>query len=336
MVPTTRNLLLHHDVDGKSSRGRPCYHPAGHQYYVGIAAQLEASAASAAWQQDHQSKPSRSPRLLGMADDDEQPDAAAGPSTSSASPGGAGAGNGRGGDWLQLGLAAAAASASSSGDNSTMDPDPPAPTELELFAYDKRNACRMRRPPLFPLPLRSYHPPYGYGRYRPAAAAAAASRSMPFMPPSRCSSSDAIIRVISPPRRRTEEAPGLWLTLQAAPNQSREPVLPQIAKSYLRIKDSNNMKVEVVMKYLAEKLGVARSRSHQQVELTCRGQVLPPLLLVRDVWETIWCSTAAAAAPREGVEETPADHLTARRRSSAATDHVMTLCYSTSRNSNSS
>ncbi|XP_008674609.1 protein LAX PANICLE 2 isoform X5 [Zea mays] len=260
MVPTTRNLLLHHDVDGKSSRGRPCYHPAGHQYYVGIAAQLEASAASAAWQQDHQSKPSRSPRLLGMADDDEQPDAAAGPSTSSASPGGAGAGNGRGGDWLQLGLAAAAASASSSGDNSTMDPDPPAPTELELSAYDKRNACRMRRPPLFPLPLRSYHPPYGYGRYRPAAAAA--SRSMPFMPPSRCSSSDAIIRVISPPRRRTE-APRLWLTLQAAPNQSREPVLPQIAKSYLRIKDSN-MTVEVVMKYLAEKLGVARSRSRSR------------------------------------------------------------------------
>jgi hypothetical protein len=230
MVPTTRNLLLHHDVDGKSSRGRPCYpyHPAG-QYYVGIAAQLEASAASAAWQQDHQSKPSRSPRLLGMADDDdddddeEQPDAAAGPGTSSAaSPGGAGAGNGRGGDWLQLGLAAAAASASFSGDNSSMDPDPPGPTELELFGYDKRNACRMRRPPLFPLPLRSYHPPYGYGRYRPAAAAAAASRSMPsapFMPPSRCSSSDAIIRVISPPRRRTTEAPGMWLTLQAAPNQ---------------------------------------------------------------------------------------------------------------------
>lgn len=311
MVPTTRNLLHH---DGKSSRGRSCYHPG--QYYVGIAAQLEASAASA--RQQDQSKPSRSPRLLAMADDDK-PAAAAGPGTSS--PGGAGAANDEG-DWLQLGLAAAAASssssASSSGDNNSTDlaPAPPAPMELDLFAYDKRSA-RMR-PPLFPLPLRSYHQSYsgGSGRYRPAAASGSMSAPfLPFMPPFRCSG-DAI-RVISPPRRT--EAPGLWLTLQAAPNQIREPILPQIAKSYLRIKDSN-MKVEVVMKYLAEKLGIARSH---QVELTCRGQVLPPLLLVKYVRETIWCSTA--------LREEEAD-LTSRR-SSAATDHVMTLCYSTSRNS---
>uniref|UniRef100_I1NUU8 Uncharacterized protein n=2 Tax=Oryza glaberrima TaxID=4538 RepID=I1NUU8_ORYGL len=38
----------------------------------------------------------------------------------------------------------------------------------------------------------------------------------------------------------------------------REPILPQIPKSYLRIKDSN-MKVEVVMKYLAGKLGLTQS-----------------------------------------------------------------------------
>lgn len=317
MVPTTRNLLHH---DGKSSRGRSCYHPG--QYYVGIAAQLEASAASA--RQQDQSKPSRSPRLLAMADDDESAAAAAGPGTSS--PGGAGAANDEG-DWLQLGLAAAAASSSSSAssscDNTSTDPAPapapPAPMELDLFAYDKRNA-RMR-PPLFPLPLRSYHQSYGggRGRYRPAAAASGSMSApfLPFMPPFRCSGDT--IRVISPPRRT--ETPGLWLTLQAAPNQIREPILPQIAKSYLRIKDSN-MKVEVVMKYLAEKLGIARSH---QVELTCRGQVLPPLLLVKYVRETIWCSTALTE------EETPAD-LTSRR-SSAATDHVMILCYSTSRNS---
>lgn len=317
MVPTTRNLLHH---DGKSSRGRSCYHPG--QYYVGIAAQLEASA-SARRQQD-QSKPSRSPRLRAMAEDDE-PAAAAGSGTSS--PGGAGAGNDEG-DWLQLGLAASAAasssSASSSGDNNSTDPAPApaplAPMELDLFANDKRSA-RMR-PPLFPMPLRSYHQSYGGGggrRYRPAAASGSMSAPfLPFVPPFRCSG-DAI-RVISPPRRT--EAPGLWLTLQAAPNQIREPILPQIAKSYLRIKDDSNMKVEVVMKYVAEKLGIVRSH---QVELTCRGQVLPPLLLVKYVRETIWCSTA--------LREAAAD-LTSWRRSSAsaATDHVMTLCYSTSRN----
>ncbi|PUZ53154.1 hypothetical protein GQ55_5G031300 [Panicum hallii var. hallii] len=288
MVPTTRNMLHH---DGKSS-SNPCYHPV--QYCVGIAAQLEASAAAA--RQDNR-KPSRSPRLA-MADD-EPTTAAAGTS----SRGGAGAGDD--GDWLQLGLAAAASSssASSSGDNNSTDPAPP-PMELDLFTYDKRNV-RMR-PPLFPLPLRSYQS-YGRGRYRPPAASGSLSApSLPFMPPFR-TSGDAI-RVMSPPRR-TEAAAGLWLKLQAAPNQD------------------SNMKVEVVMKYLAEKLGLSQSR--HQVELTCRGQLLPPSLLVKHVRDSIWCATA----PREG--ETPLAELTASRRSPAAatTDHVMTLCYSTTRNS---
>ncbi|CAO2181849.1 unnamed protein product [Urochloa humidicola] len=317
MVPTTRNLLHH---DGKSS-SKPCYHP-GHQYCVGIAAQLEASAA---WQQaDHRRKPSRSPRLA-MADD-EPAATAAGPS----SRGGA-AGAGDDGDWLQLGLAGAAAvasssSASSSGDNINTDPAAPAPPpmELDLLTYDKRSA-RMMRPPLFPLPLRSYQSSYGGGRYRPAAASGSLSApTLPFMPPFRSSGGDSI-RVVSPPRRtEAAAAAGLWLKLQAAPDQFREPVLPQIPKSYLRIKDSN-VKVEVVMKYLAEKLGI--SGSSHQVELTCRGQLLHPFLLVKHVRDSIWCSTP----PRE--EETVAERTGSRRSPAATTDHVMTLCYSTTRNS---
>ncbi|CAL4952895.1 unnamed protein product [Urochloa decumbens] len=309
MVPTTRNLLHH---DGKSS-SKPCYHPG--QYSVGIAAQLEASAAAAAWQQQDHRKPTRSPRLAAMADD--EPATAAGPS----SRGGAGAGDD--GDWLQLGLAggsavASSSSASSSGDNISMDPAPP-PMELDLLTYDKRNA-RMR-PPLFPLPLRSYQSSYGSGRYRPAAASGSlAAPSLPFMPPFRISGES--MRVVSPPRR-TESAAGLWLKLQAAPNQFREPILPQIPKSYLRIKDSN-VKVEVVLKYLAEKLGI--SGSAHQVELTCRGQLLHPFLLVKHVRDSIWCSTA------RGEEGTRLTELTASQRS-PATDHVMTLCYSTTRNS---
>ncbi|EMS48139.1 hypothetical protein TRIUR3_21923 [Triticum urartu] len=46
----------------------------------------------------------------------------------------------------------------------------------------------------------------------------------------------------------------------AAGTRVREPILPQIPKSYLRIRDTS-MKVEVVLKYLAEKLGL--SQSHQ-------------------------------------------------------------------------
>ncbi|VAH84006.1 unnamed protein product [Triticum turgidum subsp. durum] len=46
----------------------------------------------------------------------------------------------------------------------------------------------------------------------------------------------------------------------AAGTRVKEPILPQIPKSYLRIRDTS-MKVEVVLKYLAEKLGL--SQSHQ-------------------------------------------------------------------------
>lgn len=225
MVPTTRNLLHHDGV--KSSRGRSCYHPG--QYYVGIAAQLE----------DQSSNPStRSPRPLAtmVVDDDEA--AAAGTRTrSSSSPGAAAAaGNDDGGDcWLQLGLAAASSSASSSsssGDNNNITapdpgPAPPPPMEegLYLLAYDNKRNASARPPPLFPLPLRSYHVDQssyggGRGRYRPAAKASGSAMSAPLAPPPpfiRCSGG-AAIRVVSPPRR-TEAPGGLWLTLRAAPNQ---------------------------------------------------------------------------------------------------------------------
>jgi hypothetical protein len=221
MVPTTRNLLHHDGV--KSSRGRSCYHPG--QYYVGIAAQLE----------DQSSNPStRFPRPLAtmVVDDDE---AAAAGTRSSSSPGAAAAaGNDdeEGDCWLQLGLAAASSSASSSssGDNNITAPDPgpapPPPVEegLYLLAYDNKRNASARPPPLFPLPLRSYHVDQSYGgdrgRYRPAAEASGSAMSAPLAPPPpfiRCSGG-AAIRVVSPPRR-TEAPGGLWLTLRAAPNQ---------------------------------------------------------------------------------------------------------------------
>lgn len=209
MVPTTRNLLHH---DGKSCK--PCFHP--HHYCVGIAAQLE-----------HRNKSSRSSPRLAMADDDE-PAAEAG---TTSSRGGGGGGEGDDGEWLQLGLsggaaaAASASSASSSGDNHSMDPAAaPAMAELDLFTCydDKRNARMMTRPPLFPLPLRSYHhqsssSSYGRGRHRPPAPTTG-SLYTPLMPPVKNSGAGEAIRVVSPPRR-TAAAAGLWLKLEAAPNQ---------------------------------------------------------------------------------------------------------------------
>ncbi|CAH8325086.1 unnamed protein product [Eruca vesicaria subsp. sativa] len=57
-------------------------------------------------------------------------------------------------------------------------------------------------------------------------------------------------RVIDPPRRPYS---GIWFLLQASQNQTREPFLPQIPKSYLRIKDGK-MTVRLLMKYLVNKL----------------------------------------------------------------------------------
>uniref|UniRef100_A0A0A9GZ19 Uncharacterized protein n=1 Tax=Arundo donax TaxID=35708 RepID=A0A0A9GZ19_ARUDO len=82
------------------------------------------------------------------------------------------------------------------------------------------------------------------------------------------------------------------------------------------------MKVEVVMKYLTDKLGLTRSH---QVELTCRGRLLRPFLLVKYVRDSIWCSSALRE--EAAVAERPARLSPV----AATTDHVMTLCYSTSR-----
>ncbi|KDP23279.1 hypothetical protein JCGZ_23112 [Jatropha curcas] len=57
-------------------------------------------------------------------------------------------------------------------------------------------------------------------------------------------------RVIDPPRRPHS---GIWFVLQASQNQAQEPFLPQISKSYLRIKDGR-MTVRLLMKYLVNKL----------------------------------------------------------------------------------
>ncbi|KAJ6702146.1 RING FINGER PROTEIN [Salix koriyanagi] len=73
------------------------------------------------------------------------------------------------------------------------------------------------------------------------------------------SSSD--FRVIDPPRRPHS---GIWFLLQASQNQTKEPFLPQISKSYLRIKDGR-MTVRLLMKYLVSKL---RLDSESEVFIT--------------------------------------------------------------------
>ncbi|XP_034682696.1 protein LAX PANICLE 2 [Vitis riparia] len=101
---------------------------------------------------------------------------------------------------------------------------------------------------------------------------------------------------------------GVWFLLQASQNQAKEPFLPQIPKSYLRIKDGR-MTVRLLMKYVANKL---RLDSESEIEITCRGQQLLPFFTLQHVRDNIW---------------SPRDALTFLQPDSSTSDHVMVLNY---------
>ncbi|XP_022979522.1 uncharacterized protein LOC111479202 [Cucurbita maxima] len=94
------------------------------------------------------------------------------------------------------------------------------------------------------------------------------------------------IRIINPPRRPSS---GIWFTLKALENQRKQPFLPQISKSYLRIKDEK-IKVRLIMKYLVNKLNLD---SESEVEIRCRGQEVLPFWTLADVRDRIWCSSSS-------------------------------------------
>lgn len=112
-------------------------------------------------------------------------------------------------------------------------------------------------------------------------------------------------RVIQPPRRPHS---GIWFILQASQNQAKEPYLPQISKSYLRIKDGR-MTIRLVKKYLVDKL---RLENESEIEIRCKGQELLPLLTLQHVRDNIWSQR---------------DFVTLLPHSSSATDHIMVLFY---------
>ncbi|TYH84793.1 hypothetical protein ES332_D02G220200v1 [Gossypium tomentosum] len=108
------------------------------------------------------------------------------------------------------------------------------------------------------------------------------------------------VRIIDPPRRPHS---GIWFMLQASQNQAKEPFLPQIPKSYLRIKDGK-MTVRLLMKYLVSKLRL--DSESEQIEIRCRGQQLQPSLTLQQVRDQIWSSRdAVTLLPRTST----ADHL---------------------------
>ncbi|WOL17970.1 hypothetical protein Cni_G26763 [Canna indica] len=217
-----------------------------------------------------------------------------------------GDGSGRDVGWLQLGVGGARGSRST-GSNLH---DPSTSREkgdlVELELFDRRPPDLRSTAEASPLVVPALAPPWlpavmgGYSCHqhweinpRPSSAAATVPPPMPsscswgrLPPPSSSSSSarpDGEMRVVNLPRWTQT---GVWFVLQAAQDQIKEPFLPQIPKSYLRIKDGR-MTIRLLMKYLANKLVL---EDESQVEIRCRGQQLPPFVTLIYVRDNIWCS----------------------------------------------
>ncbi|KAF8390722.1 hypothetical protein HHK36_025249 [Tetracentron sinense] len=94
-------------------------------------------------------------------------------------------------------------------------------------------------------------------------------------------------RVVDAPRRPHS---GIWFVLQASQNQD------------------GRMTVRLLMKYLVNKL---RLDSESEIEITCRGQQLQPLLTLQHVRDNIWSSGEAVTLLPD----------------SSTSDHVMILLY---------
>ncbi|KAL1218716.1 Protein LAX PANICLE 2 [Cardamine amara subsp. amara] len=114
-------------------------------------------------------------------------------------------------------------------------------------------------------------------------------------------------RVIDPPKRPHS---GLWFLLQASQFQEKEPFLPQVNKSYLRIKDGR-ITVRLLIKYLMKKLQLD---NESEIEIRCRGQQLSPLLTMQHVRDNIWIPKSSSSS-------------FTLLRDSSTTDHVMILHY---------
>ncbi|KAK9027572.1 hypothetical protein V6N11_067400 [Hibiscus sabdariffa] len=159
---------------------------------------------------------------------------------------------------------------------------PPAPLHGELSSSFRPITENISAAPSVSSP--SYSVPFGSYFARPFQVQSEMDAAGP--------SSD--ITIIDPPRRPRS---GIWFVLQASQNQVKEPFLPQIPKSYLRIKDGK-MTVQLLMKYLVNKLGLdSESELHvddkKQVEIRCRGQELEPGSTLQQVRDEIWSSRDA-------------------------------------------
>ncbi|XP_076919165.1 protein LAX PANICLE 2-like [Bidens hawaiensis] len=113
-------------------------------------------------------------------------------------------------------------------------------------------------------------------------------------------------RVVDPPPRPYS---GVWFILQASQTQTKEPYLPQVQKSYLRIKDGGTT-VGLLIKYLVYKL---KLDGEFETEIRCKGQQLFPFLSLQHVRDNIW--------------NRPRKDVVFINSTAASVDHLMVLHY---------
>uniref|UniRef100_I1PKS5 Uncharacterized protein n=1 Tax=Oryza glaberrima TaxID=4538 RepID=I1PKS5_ORYGL len=225
--------------------------------------------------------------------------------TSGSSSGGSSSNNGGGGtrDWLRLATGPASPGASAGSDHDLFPsttttapaPQPPTPTPTPRHHHHDVLVLPGMPPPgsfLRPGPAMPGIPQASIPTHMPRAAppwlppwspVAAPPPLLPFphqhrafyaaapttTPPA--SSGFDAIRVVLPPSA-VAAAAGVWFVLQAAPLQGREPFLPQIPRSYLRIKDGR-VTVRLLTKYLVNKLGL---EDESEVRGVCLGWHISP------------------------------------------------------------
>ncbi|KAI5067895.1 hypothetical protein GOP47_0016240 [Adiantum capillus-veneris] len=92
-------------------------------------------------------------------------------------------------------------------------------------------------------------------------------------------------------------------------------------KLYLRIRDAGKMQISVVKSYLIKKLGSAGPHHYNpdEVDITCRGQILSPSLTIQHVRDTIWLN--------KDVEVEAVGFRYTTSHINNAHNRVMALCY---------
>ncbi|KXG37592.1 E3 ubiquitin protein ligase DRIP2 [Sorghum bicolor] len=95
----------------------------------------------------------------------------------------------------------------------------------------------------------------------------------------------------------------VWFSLISLPNQKEDPQLPQLSKTYMRIKDGG-LQISSVQRYIMKKLDLA---NENEVEIICHGEPICPSSTLHGLME-LW-HRRQPTEPVEALVGTPANEF---------------------------